>query len=231
MTFIQSDAIRDYVVPLITINADSGSMKSFLGTGFFIGTRGVIVTAAHVIRAAGEDRVHPLFAEEDGWQVVPPEAAESHPQHDIAVIKVSGGPWRSIFRLSDQWHGSSAPYALWGYPDDVTREIVDHGMAQFRPDLVYVEGYVRRRVDARVLPPPFSGSHFELSDPAGSGCSGAPIIMKTTVGQPLWQVIGIYLGERRSDGVHVGYAAMFEIIGSWAPTCIGRSLIEESTVS
>ena len=66
----------------------------------------------------------------------------------------------------------------------------------------------------------------ELSVPAGSGCSGAPV--RGTTAQAIWSAAGIYLGERISDEVQVGYAVLTESFADWRPDSVGRSLRAEA---
>lgn len=99
-------------------------------------------------------------------------------------------------------------YMLWGYPVDVQYEVPnEHGVALPRPDLVYVEGYVRRRLSNIDLPGIRGSQFFELDSAAGAGCSGAPVILRQTGGGD-WQVTGVYVGNRvnETEGVRVGYA-------------------------
>lgn len=76
-----------------------------------------------------------------------------------------------------------------------------------RPDLVYSEGHIRRRlIDSRQT---LFGGHrqFELSSAAGAGCSGAPVLLDHPA-HDAWQVIGVYVGQRsnETEGITVGHA-------------------------
>jgi hypothetical protein len=100
------------------------------------------------------------------------------------------------------------PYMLWGYPKDVQYETTnDRGLALPRPDLVYAEGYVRRRLSDVEIPLVRGRNFYELSSAAGKGFSGAPVIKKQHGGGD-WQVAGVYVGQRTNEveGVRVGYA-------------------------
>jgi hypothetical protein len=92
---------------------------------------------------------------------------------------------------------------LWGYPEAVLYDRADAGGAS--PDLVYSEGHIRRRI-TRDLPGMRGRTFFELSTPAGAGCSGSPVTMRRPGMQ--WQVVGVYAGERRSESgdFAVGFA-------------------------
>jgi hypothetical protein len=69
----------------------------------------------------------------------------------------------------------------------------------------------------------------ELATPAGSGFSGAPVLGRP--GSRLWSVVGVYLGERMSDKVQVGYALLTEVFGNWVPDIVGRSLRDEAAAT
>jgi hypothetical protein len=94
-----------------------------------------------------------------------------------------------------------------------------------RPDLVYNEGYVRRRYTGE-LPAIYGTSFFELSEVAGTGASGAPVCKITA---PAWDVIGIYVGEKINDrATSVSYAVRVESFRSWVPEILGKSVLDES---
>jgi len=172
MPYQQSDAIRDYVLPIVTVDREMRAMTSFLGTGFVIGERGSLLTAGHVLREHSIDTVMALVVDNDmTWQAVALLSVELHPSEDVAFARMGGGPWTSFLVLTDEWHGSSADYELWGYPAESSREVVVDNRAVLRPDLIYSAGHGRRRIEAGTLPSPLGGTAFELSTPAGPGTS------------------------------------------------------------
>lgn len=225
--FKQSDAIRDYVFPIVTVNREKGgvSLKRFLGTGFLIGNRGFGLTAAHVAQNFGDEKVAALFASGSSWVVVPVTHSELHAKEDVALIKVEGDSWKSFFRLSNTWEGSSMKYRMFGYPADVTYEIVSNDRALLRPDLIYAEGYIRRRTNHKI-PKMIGKSFFELSDIAGPGCSGSPVFKFT---RPIWDVVGIYVGEKINDrATSIAFAVREESFRDWNPEILGTSALLES---
>jgi hypothetical protein len=226
-TFVQSEAIRDYVFPIVTLHSREGNplFHNFLGTGFLIGNRGFGMTAAHVAQNFKNETVAALFASGSGWLAIPISDSEMHAQEDVAVLKVTGNSWKSFFRCSGTWEGSSCKYRMFGYPEDVSYEIVHDDRARFRPDLVYTEGYIRRRTNHEI-PTMIGTSLFELSEVAGSGCSGSPIFKFKA---PIWEVIGIYVGEKTNDrATSVAYAVREESFREWRPTILGTSILLES---
>jgi hypothetical protein len=225
--FKQSDAIRDYVFPLVTTKNEMGglSLKHFLGTGFLIGDRGFGMTAAHIVQKFAGENVAALFASGSSWLAVPVIHTQMHATEDVALLKVEGDSWKSFFRLSNTHEGSSMKYRMFGYPEDVTYEIVSGDQATFRPDLIYTEGYIRRRTNHEI-PKMIGKSFFELSDIAGPGCSGSPVFKFT---KPIWDVVGIYVGEKiNGRATSVAFAVREESFRNWAPGILGTSVLSES---
>jgi hypothetical protein len=190
--FQQSDAIRDLVFPIGTAEqrADRIHINNFLGSAFLIGNRGFALTAAHVILGSENERLVGMFCPASGgWFGFEVIAREVHPTEDVAVLQLDGGPWKSFLRLSNSIEHASCRYRLFGYPGDAAYERVQQGRAVLRPDLIYNEGYIRRRISEEI--PQLRGqSFFELSEVAGQGCSGAPIAKFSA---PAWDVV---IGDR-----------------------------------
>ena len=237
--------VRDYVFPVMTVDIQGATWhyKSFLGTGFLIGRRGYALTAAHVIENGGSGPrlggiTHQIVAafvlESHEWKGYIIDNAEFHPEHDIALIHLHFSPDpppRSFLPLSETTENASRTYSQWCYPKDILHEIVVNGHALQRPDLVYLEGYVRRRMSKISLPVIRGQTFFELSTPGGLGASGSPLIAKDTP-DGHWPVFSIYVGERKSEkDLSVGYGVPSEAFRDWAPQCLGgRTLLEESQV-
>jgi len=226
--FSQSDAIRDYVFPIASAEKrdDRIAVKRVLGSAFLIGSEGFALTAKHVISGYETETLIAIFAlQSGGWFGFDITARESHPSEDVALVKLNNAPWKSFFRLSNSVEHASCKYRLFGYPDDATFELVVGNQALMRPDLVYNEGYVRRRYTGE-LPAIQGTSFFELSEVAGAGASGAPVCKITA---PIWEVIGIYVGEKINDrATSVSYAVREEAFRDWAPIILGKSVLEES---
>jgi hypothetical protein len=159
-------------------------------------------------------------------------AWEKHLTEDVAVMKLQEPIGASWLQLAGTWQGQTAPYRQFGYPTDVLFEVVEDGHARPRPDLVYTQGYIRRRISGLPIPDIRGSGFFELSEVAGTGCSGSPVML-TTPG-PAWLVIGVYVGQRVAAGddlVRVGYAAREDMIRDWVPTLLGTTVIAESRLS
>jgi len=206
-------------------------MTAFLGTAFLIGTGQYALTAAHV---AAMGRSLPMVlvsvnndGESYGHEV---EAAEAHPTEDVAILRLGSPLWPSWMQLAGTFETQTLSYRSWGYPENVLHEVVTNGLALPRPDLIYTQGYVRRRLSMTV--PGLNGTQFfELSDAAGGGCSGAPVLRRTAIAGGFWDVVGVYIGERQVEGrdpIRVGLAVREEAFRDWVPDVLGRSILDES---
>ena len=233
--FVQSDKIRDVVFPFFLASNDSEEIKaeSFEGTGFLIGQRGRALTAGHVAkRLQNGAAVGGFVGPSDAWFGFGVAAIELHPTEDIAVVALDQPPWHtwnSWMQPCARWEGSSRHYGLWGYPEDLYHEVVVDGIAKGRPDLIFSEGHLRRCMSAIPLPAIKGDSFYELSAMAGRGCSGSPVIAWPPTPGGIWDIIGVYCGERanQSEAIAVGYATRIDALEDWAPEILGHKLIEE----
>ena len=226
--FRQTGAIRDYVFPIAAVRG-TGKERAFqrvLGSAFLIGNRGFALTAKHVIVRSQSEQKAGVFAPESGeWYGFDMTDFELHPSEDVAVIRLTPGPWQSIFQLSNSFENSGCKYHLFAYPDDTTFELIMDNQVVARPDLIYNEGYIRRRFSG-TLPAITGTSFFELSEVAGLGASGAPVFK--IVGAS-WRIIGVYVGEKINDRASsVAYATREEAFRNWTPEILGKSILEES---
>jgi hypothetical protein len=233
--FVQSTYVRDVVFPLFRASRTTEGIKvdSFEGTGFLIGSRGFALTAGHVAKRLSTDSAVAAFVVPDGgWYGFSIIAAELHPTEDVAVIRLdrnlSGQPWHSWMLPVVRWEGASRNYGLFGYPEDVYHEVVVDGIARGRPDLVFSQGHIRRRLTDIPLDNIKGCNFFELSQIAGSGCSGSPILCWPP--GSVWEVIGIYCGERASlsNPASVGYAVRLDALAEWIPAVLGHRITEET---
>lgn len=231
----QGDIIADYVFPIFNVEQrDQGlHFNEFLGTGFFFGDRGYALTAKHVMNNATTPAIA-MRGRDRSWRGFAVEEADDHPTEDVSVLRIESPPesqWRSIFALPAGWAGSSTSYFLFGYPHSAMRELVQDGMALIRPDLIYSEGHIRRRISDVPLPKILGSQFFELSQVAGEGCSGSPVVNIASLGRARWHLVGIYIGERLDEySTSVGYAVRLDDLRDWAPEMLGHSIAEEGDV-
>ncbi len=226
---VQTDAIRDNVLPLIEVDIDEAeagvTLRCFVGSAFLIGRRSFAITAAHVV--ASPKRIAVAFATPTGWFAHPIAAIETHPSEDVAVFRVKTENLRSICRVVGSRENSGLRYMQFAYPEEMMFELPHDGRTDGRPDLVYLEGYIRRRTNHQI-PAILGQSLYEVSAVAGSGCSGSPIIRAPRAGGGVWNVIGVYVGEKVNErGVGVGYAVRSDAFSDWIPEILGCSVIAE----
>lgn len=236
--------IRDFVFPLgVLIKCSNGDDPGAVekcykfelrGTGFFIGSNGTALTAAHVVDQMSSDGIPiALFAHQGRWVSIKVIRTEKHMSEDVAVIKLDLQPTFSFFQISPTSEHSSCKYELWGYPSSVADELKGtlpppHNDIT-NPELIYNFGYFRRRISREMPYGIFRGSSFyELSEVAGSCCSGAPVVKleQRSPASP-WKVVGVYIGEQTSTGhAAVGYAVRSDEFYSWVPDMLGVKLEE-----
>jgi hypothetical protein len=228
--------INEFVVPIVEAVLDSdGSARvlRYRGTGFLFGARGALLTAQHVVTDPTDELAILTPKASGGSRVWSLTSVEAHPTEDVAIglVPLDGDVPESPLRICSESQYGSAPWMLWGYPEDVMYELVIDGVAAVRAELVYVGGYVRRRMPQDVAVPMVRGRKlYECGGLAGPGCSGAPVIRTSAVVAGHWPVIGVYVGERINvgDGVFVSYAVRIDDLAEWSPSGLGRSLLEES---
>jgi len=226
------DKISRYIVPLVELSLhdqEGDAVATLVGSAFYIGHDGHLLTAAHVLKPPRQ-RTAALVARDGRWVAIDIIANEAHPDHDVAVLSTQD-PVSSFFVPLAQPHFGGAPYFQFSYPEDVAYELVVAGRRAFRPDLIYNEGHVRRRRTAIPIPR-LRGQHlYELSELAGPGSSGSPIVLKPLGGDPSWHVIGVYIGEHLAHAEgrisFAGYASRIDALVEWRPKLLrGRTIFE-----
>lgn len=238
MKFEQSDNIQDHIFPLIkskrNLNQGGYTYHELIGTGFFIGNSGFAITAGHVIdqllenHDAKTDAITILLQKHPNWFAFEIEQHEKHPTEDVGIIKIkSEQEWHSILLINNSPQNASCEYDCWGYPHDIAKELqLLEENAPERPELIYTQGYVRRRISRDLYPTIiYRGKQFyELSETVGGGNSGGPLILKTSRGRSKWEVFGIYIGENEK----VGYGIRAEAFCDWIPSILGRTVKDEA---
>jgi hypothetical protein len=207
-----------------------------MGTGFTIGLSGFALTASHCV-PKDFTSLRAFFRVPDKWVVVPVREAERHPSEDVALLRLSidGEVW-GMLRLDRKRRSPELEVEVLGYPEETFYErTLPNGTAPYNPQIVNTRAFIRRWVNNPEHNMRGGGeSFYELSQSAGHGCSGGPVIAYDTPGSKSYQVIGIYKGQRAmtsSDGISsvLGFATRNETFADWRPAILGgRSLSEEA---
>ena len=176
--------LQDHIIPICLAERGDGEaiLRSLLGTAFFVGSRGVFLTAKHLLKGiedlppgqicglvvkSDDVQAKSLFAPLLGWESAPPP-------FDIAagIVRCRSKSWFSF--PDDNPIGHWLDVATLGYPETA----LDHTPEKFDIHLRALKGYIQRPVDADAIelisPHP---ECFELSFSVTSGMSGAPLFL------------------------------------------------------
>jgi hypothetical protein len=230
----EEDPISKYVVPVVelTKSGTTAGVARLLGTAFYIGNGGHLLTAAHFLTR--DEQIAIWSAEGAKWVGYPVVDVEIHPHHDVALLRTRRDDIASYFAPSFSSGYAAAPYFQFSYPEDVAHELVEGGRIKVRPDLVYSEGHIRRRMTDIPVPRVRETHLYELSALGGPGASGSPVISKPMMGgrsSMRWLVIGVYVGERVSTAegqlALAGYAVRMDALSEWRPRLLGGRTLDE----
>ncbi|WP_447778734.1 S1 family peptidase [Variovorax boronicumulans] len=231
----ESPSIRDVVLPIFlgSWKKNEFEYRTITGTAFSIGKRGFALTAAHVIDQIADDGGDSAVGaiDADGrWTPIRILSSEKHPSEDVAIVQLSEVPHPSWLVVSGEKENQSCTYDSWGYPiviAELSKKYEEEGMDS--PELVYTHGYIRRRISRGLPMSVYRGAAFyEISDIAGDGCSGGPVIKRESVGRPTWNVIGMYIGAAQIGGLQAAYATRADAFAGWCPQILNRTVSEES---
>ena len=160
------------------------------------------------------------FVDTEGYfRCAPIGAFDLHPTEDIALFRLLDDNYYSPYTVTTEPHYGAAEYCLWGYPDEVRHEYFTEEQRPLHVPLIYSAGHIRRRISDELRPNKIPGRTFyELSTPAGSCCSGAPVSVRRSP----WEVVGVYVGERRNETgtFSVGFATRSEALAQHWPQLV-----------
>jgi Trypsin-like peptidase domain len=196
--------LQSYVLPVCLIEASCGvaNIRRLCGSAFLIGTRGVFLTARHVLEVAL------IEAERDGLHVAiigkgvdgttQDSTASVVQQHEYApqpfdvAVGISAYSARSLLTLQPMDCEAWKDVATFGYPT----QAVSGPAEALNLNLRCHKGYVQRLLIPGDL---HIGQHpkaFETSFLIGRGMSGAPLFVHA---EPQDIVIGVCVGSARSE--------------------------------
>jgi len=163
--FKQKDRMYDYIFPLavaIRKGLLNYEYSELIGTGFLIGRNGFALTAAHVTEQlevgikTTEYVMVALFRSESEWHPYEITGFERHLSEDVAIFKISGGPWQSFFSITDEPEYQGRQFCCYGYPFDIAKEeYLLKADTLDKPDLIYIQGYPKAHFKRT------TGTHFE----------------------------------------------------------------------
>jgi len=238
--YIQGDKLTEIVIPLLVTPFDKSSEvlsppRELVGTGFLIGANGFALTAAHVIDQLIETRkdnevLSTHLLDGNGLHPFLIVDHEKHPTEDVGILRLENHNLKSFLAISNKRYLHSTPYIAWGYPRETAEELLFiRENADLFPDIIFIEGYIRRVIHHELRLTIFKGNRFyEVSDLGGPGYSGSPVIAKNSLNMNLWEVLGIYIGEKDGLIAPVGYVVPSRNFFDWKPNILGCTIIEES---
>lgn len=206
MSFLQS-----VVVPVCLYSEanEQALILSLQGTAFFIGQRGVFLTARHVVEAARSEATRRScqiglvtkadHGKSDRSMVTPLTSIEFAPApYDVAVGKVSYRP-QTFLHLGNRNIAEWQDVATLGYPENAVEGEPGSILLQMR----CLKGYIQRTLQAGISGITAGPQSFEISFLLSRGLSGAPLFIHQ---QPRDLVIGVCVGSHKREIVAHQYS-------------------------
>lgn len=172
--YIPGPDYADFVVPILVgarVSPGHYKLARYAGVGFFLRSDGLLVTCKHVLEQAGEDES--LFAQ----HTISLAKAEllnirKHPRYDfgLAFAKTTPPPRPLELYVDDRYLGANV--SAFGF---VTNGRNGEDIALTAR---LFKGNVVRQGKKDTIQPPGAKSLLELSFPAHSGFSGAPVLLE-----------------------------------------------------
>jgi hypothetical protein len=185
--FVKID-VRNLVFPVIAgrETAEGFRRTAFRGTGFFISTRGLALTAAHVIHQNPEElRVAlPATGGSSPMKAVELDWAITLPNSDIAVLRVNVQSSQCFLSRFDKVLNCEDVETT-GLPESMFET---EASGSTRIDMRCARGYVSHG----------RGNWIAASFPLPKGMSGAPLIRKRADDD---FVVGVFVGQTRGEQI------------------------------
>lgn len=206
--------LQTYVVPICRFVETNGRafIRFLHGTGFFINSSGMFLTARHVIEDGLADvKCNGGFL---GLCAKPPEGSSGNvalliqnyefaaKPYDIAIGKVNFS-CETLLQLQDVQVEMWKDVAALGYPESALNIMPD----DFRIHLRGHKGYIQRELRQGDIPLGEHPSSFETSFLISRGLSGSPLFIHA---EPRDIVIGVCVGSHRSEIVDYQHIEIVE---------------------
>ncbi|AGB26874.1 hypothetical protein Mycsm_06759 (plasmid) [Mycobacterium sp. JS623] len=162
--------------------------KKHLGTGSIIGDGTVVLTCEHVIRGVNGQLAFIVIIDNEP-QAFPLTLLKSDRQRDLALLRVHDYQVDDPLQVAFDAHVS---YNTDLVALEYAQTVREHGIFILNPAMR--RGHKTRNVDAEKLGAIGGLSALELSFPALSGASGAPVLIESTpfVAEHLkWGIVGV----------------------------------------
>lgn len=172
--------VQRAIIPIISRDAD-GKVIDLLGTGFFVGRRRVVVTAAHVFKNGalpdGHKYAISFLDAESHLQLADLGRIQYAPTHDIALFRAEAVPGSVSLSLAAQPVPTNLDVLTYEFSqteiftDDSGNRVVHFSPFTHKGNVLrhYVSDFPER------TPTPV----FDTSFPALQGASGAPVVRAT----------------------------------------------------
>lgn len=186
--------VEDCIVPIISVPQADDTQFRFLGSGFYVGNEGYLLTCKHVIDSAGKDES--LFSYQLGKKRnLQLTVIRNSERYDISLCKsLSPGiqnPWNFV---DETYITLGSDIEVYGY----LHEPLGDSELPFRQR--YLKGHITGISRQEAFP-----DSFELSIPVLSGMSGSPLVCHLPIEgstQRKTCIAGIVYGCRESEVVH-----------------------------
>jgi hypothetical protein len=179
------------IIPVLRLGAD-GHIKAVAGTGFFVGSRPLVVTAKHVFLsdplAEGEQYAMAIFRPggTDGVGVI--ENYLVCDKWDIAVFAAGGHPMATPLTLARGMHPLNQDVLAFEY-SSTTIEVDETGHITVNFQPFTHKGNILRHYMS-MFPAKIPTPSFDTSFPALQGASGAPVLRTSD-----WAVVGMLVAN------------------------------------
>ena len=222
------------VFPICQFRLDEGSatITRLAGTGFFIDSNGLFLTAGHVLMP------DMFLVQRDGHHlgICPSEVGGARsfvatvgefdvlPGCDVMVGRTKGMKSNTTYVVEEQIAGTWKEVAAVGYPDAIVNVTPQEFQLQTRGH----RGYVQREVPAGRLPPNMDNpALFEVNFPLSLGMSGSPLFVSRGRYDA---VLGVCTGSLVTDegGLNLAFGIAHDLrpFLEWTPTFLEVSLGE-----